>query len=547
MVLALIMPTRAGAQQGVVGSAIPVCVARVDTAPSPVRAIRGAGHFDCTTRQRDLGPGNYLVRSGPLDLAPGVRVRTASLWQERTDLWALHADGALTRLSGSGVETTRRIRPGAVVEYRLPDRGTHVTRLLWDVRGAANYRGVLLGASATDADAAARADMTLSALYAGFAGLCLALLCYNLALWSVLRHPFQLAYCAMVAALLAYAFSSSGALAWAWPGLENNTRLRVNYLTLAASAVAALLFARTYLGGAVFRGAVGRAAAAIAAALTVSAIAFAGLAGSSALPLDQIYALSFAGLAVVGGMVLVRAWAGGGPAAWLFTLAWAAPITFAVLRIAGNFGLVGWHFWLDQSTVVAMAVEALLSSLAVAHRVLGLARERDMARAAEAAALMLAARDPLTGLLNRRAFLERGIGRDGRHALLIVDVDHFKQVNDALGHDRGDEVLRTIADAVAAAAPPDALVARLGGEEFAILTAEDNAPDPRDVLADIRRRRMPFDLAVTASAGWCAGPIATESDWKRLYRGADRALFEAKAMGRDRARRAPALDLPEAA
>ena len=54
----------------------------------------------------------------------------------------------------------------------------------------------------------------MSAVYAGFAGLCLALLVYNLALWGALRHRFQLAYCAMLFALLIYALSSSGALAW---------------------------------------------------------------------------------------------------------------------------------------------------------------------------------------------------------------------------------------------------------------------------------------------------------------------------------------------
>ena len=58
-----------------------------------------------------------------------------------------------------------------------------------------------------------------------------------------------------------------------------------------------------------------------------------------------------------------------------------------------------------------------------------------------------------------------------------------------------------------------------------------------EILARLHAGRMPFDLKVTASIGACTGPLMDESDWKALYRGADRALFEAKADGRDRVRR----------
>jgi PleD family two-component response regulator len=60
--------------------------------------------------------------------------------------------------------------------------------------------------------------------------------------------------------------------------------------------------------------------------------------------------------------------------------------------------------------------------------------------------------------------------------------------------------------------------------------------EPEDILARLRAGRMPFDLKVTASIGACSGPLMKETDWKALYRGADRALFEAKADGRDRVR-----------
>ncbi len=153
--------------------------------------------------------------------------------------------------------------------------------------------------------------------------------------------------------------------------------------------------------------------------------------------------------------------------------------------------------------------------------------------------MRLAETDPLTGLLNRRAFLDKAIGRSGEQVLQIADLDHFKSVNETLGHDGGDEVLRVFARMLRSAAPTGALVARIGGEEFAILSSRAEAVEGEKILATLRAARMPFDVSVTASIGTCIGGLASEVEWKALYRGADKALFEAKSAGRDRARAAP--------
>ena len=84
--------------------------------------------------------------------------------------------------------------------------------------------------------------------------------------------------------------------------------------------------------------------------------------------------------------------------------------------------------------------------------------------------------------------------------------------------------------------PPEALVARIGGEEFAIVAPADIAIEPRAILEKLRAGRMPYDVTVTASIGTCTGPLLREVDWKALYACADRALFEAKSAGRDRVR-----------
>ena len=532
------------AQAGLVGRPVAVCVQPAAPGTQAPALLRKPTGFDCVTPQSAFGAGDFWVVSGaPLRIGAHwpARVRVSSLWQGSATLWALYADGAIRMLPGDGRATSRRLQLGAIPEYQLPVRGVAVVRLLWRVEGAANLRGILVGAHVARPGESARSNMILATLYAAFAGLCVSLLIYNLALWVALRHRFQLAYCAMVLALLVYAASSSGALAWAWPGIANNDRLRVNYLSLAVSAIAALAFARSFFEPRVFAGWLGRAAHGVTALIGGSALLFVCLAPWHIRALDQLYAVSFATLLLIAAPVLWRAWRRRSNYLWLFAITWAAPIALATVRVLGNFQLIAANLLLDNSTLIAMTMEAVLSSLAIAYRISLLAHERDEAREQEIAARLLADTDPLTGLLNRRAFLHRAIGRAGEQTLLILDIDHFKRVNETIGHDGGDEVLRVVARALRAAVPPGALVARIGGEEFAIVADAAMPVPPGAVLEQLRAERMPFDVAVTSSIGTCTGPLGRETDWKALYRQADRALFAAKAAGRDRARDASQL------
>ena len=251
---------------------------------------------------------------------------------------------------------------------------------------------------------------------------------------------------------------------------------------------------------------------------------------------DRLYSIAFAIQMAMVVPLLWRAWTQRSNYLWVFAIAWASPIIMASFRIASSLGMIGWNFWLDNSTILTMTIEALLSSIAIAYRMRLLSNERDEAREREIAARLLADTDPLTGLLNRRAFLHSAVGRGGEQILMIADLDHFKQVNETIGHDGGDEVLRVFARTLRQAVPPEALVARIGGEEFAIVVSAESVVDPDDILAGLRAGRMPYDVTVTASIGMCSGPLERETDWKALYACADRALFEAKSAGRDRAR-----------
>ena len=142
---------------------------------------------------------------------------------------------------------------------------------------------------------------------------------------------------------------------------------------------------------------------------------------------DRLYSLSFLALVAIGAGALACL-ASAQQLSVAIRRQLGGPILVAVLRIGVSVNLVGWNFWIDNSTIVSMTIESLLSSVAIAYRIHLLSRDRDTARIEEAAARLLADTDPLTGLLNRRAFLREAIGRTGDHTLLIADLDHFKRV-----------------------------------------------------------------------------------------------------------------------
>lgn len=523
------------------GTPLSVCVRPALPNQTP-RALFGQPRgFDCTTSQTRFGAGDFWVLSQSLSAitAQDHTVRIGSTWVNRVTLFVLYADGSIRHTGFTARTAGRLLGLGAVIVQPLPRHDSPPIRLLWHVEGAANLRGLILGPAIADHQQRDTTEILLAALYGAFGGMAIALIVYNLALWGALRQAFQPAYCLLVLCLLTYALTSSGALGQMIPALDNNDRQRLNALFLAGSAASALLFARAFFEHRVFAGWLRPASNWVMAALLTTGAMWAACAPWHFRLLDNLLASAYLILLLLIPAVLFNAWRMRSKFLWLFALAWSVPIAVAALRVANAFELLDWSLWLDNSTILSMALESMLSSLAIAYRIRMLTVERDTAREQEIAARLLADTDPLTGLLNRRAFLTQAIGRPGEQTLLIVDVDHFKQVNERIGHDGGDEVLRVVARALRNAVHADALVARIGGEEFAILVDVATPVVADAVLKRLRHQRMPFDIQVTASIGSCTGPMAREKDWKQLYNCADRALFEAKAAGRDRVREAP--------
>ena len=162
----------------------------------------------------------------------------------------------------------------------------------------------------------------------------------------------------------------------------------------------------------------------------------------------------------------------------------------------------------------------------------------------------LSSRDALTGLANRRHFeivLGREIDRVARAGepalLLIVDIDHFKQVNDQHGHSAGDEVLKAVSQALLECVRPMDTVARIGGEEFGIVLPNCPPVFGPTVAARVRscveRRRVTIGLSqqigVTISLGGAFAPQWVRSSVRLWLERADLQLYNAKAAGRNRA------------
>jgi diguanylate cyclase (GGDEF)-like protein len=165
--------------------------------------------------------------------------------------------------------------------------------------------------------------------------------------------------------------------------------------------------------------------------------------------------------------------------------------------------------------------------------------------------------DPLTGLLNRRAFIREGVlmARRAQHgneplALLMLDIDHFKSVNDRFGHNVGDRVLMTFASVAQASLRSTDLLYRIGGEEFCFLLPDTNLADAISVADRVREdfAGHAFETPKGRATSTVSIGVATAEqvgfDIEKLLAAADAAVYEAKARGRNRVAVAGAANIP---
>lgn len=518
------------------------CLRAAKTGETFAQMLNGPAKFDCNGSQNGLASGDYWARftvpvSAQTSGEPMI-FRTASLWDDGLEITVIRAGGLTENYRPFSEKGVAPLRLGSTIVIPLDKSNQPIKAIYVKIRNTAAIRGIILQSQLSLANDAARYEMLLAVFYAAFAGLCIALLIYNLALWRAMGASFLLAYCVMLVAALAYAFVSSGAPHYFSASFSAPERLRMTLVLLALNAATVMIFVRHFFEASSIPKWLVQITYVQAATLVAFSLSYAAVAPAYVQLLDPIYVYCFVPMPFIVGCYVVAAYRRRDPFLGYFLAAWSAPTIAIIARVSFGLGLLPYHIVIENSTMMALAIEALISSLAIGKRIQMLAIDRDRAALSEARALVIADTDALTGLPNRRAFIRTLLQAPLEWQLVLVDIDHFKRVNDTLGHVDGDDVLVNLAAILKTYANNRAIIARLGGEEFAIATrtAGDagGLVDAEKLLHQIRQAPMPGGYRITASIGIATRAICEEQDWIVLYRAADMALYRAKAEGRDR-------------
>ncbi len=233
----------------------------------------------------------------------------------------------------------------------------------------------------------------------------------------------------------------------------------------------------------------------------------------------------------------------GNPLAKFFLIGHLFFVVFNVMAVLFYKGLIEPTYIASHGVGIGIMLEALMLAFIISHRI----KILEDIRASQDELKKQASTDPLTRLYNRRYFfaeagylMEVAKAHQQPLAVLAIDIDRFKRVNDSYGHAVGDQVIITLARALKAQSRNKDLVARFGGEEFVMLLPETDteqalacAERVRAAVAAQRIEATPTEqLSLTVSIGVTSVNLATDSIETALNR-ADKALYEAKHKGRD--------------
>lgn len=454
-----------------------------------------------------------------------------------------YADGVVTRQQVRRGNFGLRWRAGGQIEFDAPMRAAPLVGMTMRFDRLASAS--LLRMRLMPRDVAAMQSAALSALLGGALMLLLVGALYNVSLAVAVRRQFPAWQGAWAGCMFVWGAAWSQLHLFFLPGLAGTASAQFCTALSCLAIALATLSAITALNRAALPVFASGATLAVGCGIGVLGIPLALMrSGNITLMADLLGLLVLADLIAVA-LCLGWAWRRGSVEARAFAGAWSLPM---LALGATEFVPTDMLFWGGGSQILVLFAAAwqTLWLSGVATRVFARIRiERDRARAAEASAFELALRDPLTGLRNRRGFiqavapmLDRLRADGGSAGLLLIDIDRFKSINDSHGHEAGDVVLSTIGRRLNRWDGPMCTVARFGGEEFALLICgvegfalANFAEGVRTEIAACDHRSAIGPGPVTVSIGVAETSVAT--DFQQLYRLADEALYAAKGQGRD--------------
>lgn len=379
-----------------------------------------------------------------------------------------------------------------------------------------------------------------------YCGVMVAMLVYNVVIYLVLRNTFQVYYCLSLILMLIYGFNWFGLAPHYLEAVTPATSVSVGYIVSSAAAMVNILFLLAFLGRSYVNKGI-KTALLYSGALQFILACCASVKSTWSIQLDLLFHASLGLVILLAIAIIVHAIRQGSRSAWLYTLAWAPTLTFVLAINSQSLGITAYNHNSDVLLFIAVAMETILLSVAMADRILQLKQQRDLATFKQAEFKKLANIDPLTGLLNRRGLTSH---YDVNHksqptksvSIILFDIDNFKKINDKYGHKAGDNILQAITNTAKNICRDNDILARIGGEEFLIFSPGLSPQSALNIAERIRlsissldeKQRHPIIERVTASFGVATGTLQ-EPEIDNLYSKADQAMYSAKELGRNRA------------
>lgn len=453
---------------------------------------------------------------------------------DRLTITAIGTNGTLASRS-YGPDDVRFADDDWLMRADLPRLASPVAAIALTVEGA-RHRGVFSDA---------RFDPPPSPWHVGTNELVMAALCgllfvplvLNFAFLRVLRQRFLLWHSAAVLFMLVQTLVSSGLV----NRMASLTMLQISVLSAMSWALAigsAAMFISDMIEPDMLDGVHRRLMRALMPWIIAWTMVYLFADGPFRPYAAQAYYAAFLPVLGILGWSMLTAAARGSRAVLFQIAAWAPLMLTGLVRVVSS--LLGTPLELMLEQHLSIGFEVVVTSLGAVERFMSIRRQRDQAVAQSKLLETLAQRDSLTGIYNRRAIEERfdDLCADGFDTMAVIDLDHFKEVNDTRGHACGDSVLQTVAHALMP--DDDTIAVRLGGEEFLLLLRGPHSAE----RAERRRQAIPVRIAtdmpgldrmVTASMGLVLrrGGSDMAPSFREMYADCDRLLYEAKAAGRN--------------